>query len=96
MPKITVPVSDLSFTGKAMHFNGFIYKLIVLLTSRKKCIVAMFSCLKKSEQTFYYARFSAMSHVKLIAETKKTYGYFFTLFRTFLRKNKKYFTGNEE
>ena len=29
-PKITVPVSDLSFTGKAMHFNGLVYKLMVL------------------------------------------------------------------
>ena len=30
-PKIGVPVSDLSFTGKTMHFNGLISKLMVLL-----------------------------------------------------------------
>ena len=29
--KITVPVADLNFTGKAMHFNGLISTLMVLL-----------------------------------------------------------------
>ena len=50
---------------------------------------------------------SAMSHVKLIAETRvyvchknmkhEMYGYFVTVLRKFSRKsNKKYLTGNEE
>ena len=35
--------------GKAVHFYGLISKLMVCLSS-KKCIVAMFSCFKKSEK----------------------------------------------
>ena len=39
--------------------------------SSRKCIVAMFSCFKtKSEKKFTTRGFSAMSHVKLIAETR--------------------------
>ena len=41
-------------------------------TSRKKRIVAMFSCFKKSDKSIYYSRLfiSARSHVKLTAETR--------------------------
>ena len=41
-------------------------------TSRKKRVVAMFSCFKKSDKSIYYSRLfiSAMSHVKLTAETR--------------------------
>ena len=48
-PKITVCVVHLSFMGKAVHFYGLISRLMVCLSS-KKCIVAMFSCFKKSEK----------------------------------------------
>ena len=48
-PKTTVSVVRLSFMGKAVHFYGLISKLMVCLSS-KKCIVAMFSCFKKSEK----------------------------------------------
>ena len=79
------------FTGKAMYF----------LVSLKKCILAMFSCFKKSEKkNIYYARFinfNPMSHVELIGETRvcvcdnnmKSLGFFciFTVFRKFFRKN---------
>ena len=58
--------------------------------SRKKCIVGMFSCFKKSEKKFAKRGLfiSAMSHVKLIAETRvyichknmKSIGIFFLQF----------------
>ena len=55
------------FTGKAMHFYGLISKLVVLHTGRK-CIVAMFSCLRQKAKKKFTTR-GAMSLVKLIAKT---------------------------
>ena len=64
--------------------------------SRKKCIVGMFSCFKKSEKKFGKRGLfiSAMSHVKLITETRiyichknmKSMGIFFTVFRPYWGK----------
>ena len=67
----------------------------------------MFSYFKKSEKKFTTRGLfiSAMSHVKLISETRvyichkntKSVGIFVTVFRKFSRKkHKKYSTGNEE
>ena len=68
----------------------------------------MFSCFKKSEKKIYYARFIyyAMSHVKLIAETRvyvchknmKSMGFFLTVFRNFFcgKIYNNYYTGNKK
>ena len=68
----------------------------------------MFSCFKKSEKKIYYARFIyyAMSHVKLIAETRvyvchknmKSMGVFLTVFRNFFcgKIYNNYYTGNKK
>ena len=70
-------------------------------TSRKKCIVAMFSCFKKSKKNIYWAR----SLVKLISKTPvyichknmKSMGFFLHFLKVFAENIYKiYFTGNEE
>ena len=75
--------------------------------SRKKCTVAMFSYFKKSEKKKFTTRglfISAMSHVKLIAETRvfichknmKSMDIFLQFFKRFRGKiYKKHSTGNE-
>ena len=60
-------LSDLSFTGKTMHLNGLISILMVLLI-KEECIVAMFSYF--IGKLLWGLFISAMSHVKLIVETR--------------------------
>ena len=75
-------------------------------TSGRKCIVAMFSCLKTKSEKEFTTRglfISAMSHVKLIAKTSVyichknvTSMGFLQLFESFHRKiDKKYLIGND-
>ena len=71
--------------------NAFLWFFL----SRKKCIGVMFSSLRKAKKITTRGLFvSTLSHVKLIAETRlympqqhEMYGYFFTVFRRFSRKN---------
>ena len=93
-PKTTVPVSDLSFTGKAIMEcismvwfpNSWFY------LSRKKCIVAMFSCFKKSEKKFttrglFITRCLMLNwsrrHAFMYATKTWNLCFFFTVFRNF-------------
>ena len=96
MPKITVPASDLSFTGKAVHFNGLIsYLMVLLIKEEMHCSNVQLLYEKGKNLTMRGLLMSAMSHVKLIAETRvyichknmKSMGIFFTVFRKFSRKN---------
>ena len=80
-----------------MHFYGLISKLVVLLVKGGRCIVAMFSCFKtKSAKKFNTQNLfvSAMSHVKLITETRvyichknmKSMGFFNSFSKVFAEK----------
>ena len=108
-PKTTVPVSDLSFTGKAIMEcismvwfpNSWFY------LSRKKCIVAMFSCFKKSEKKFttrglFITRCLMLNwsrrHAFMYATKTWNLWGFFTVFRNFFcgKMYKNYSTGKKK
>ena len=57
MPKITVPASDLSFTGKAVHFNGLISYLMVLLIKEEMHCSNVQLLYEKGKKS-YYAKFT--------------------------------------
>ena len=95
-PKESCPCISRIFTGKAMHFNGLISKLVVLLIKEEMHRSYCSAALRLNGEKKITTRglfINAMSHVNLMTETRvyichknmKSMG-FFTTFRKYLRK----------